>query len=44
VLLSALSPGYLLPLVTQGSFLLVVGAVLMLVGWAWTRRLIRPQF
>lgn len=44
VLLSLINPGYLAPLFGRGAFLLVVGAVLMSVGWVWTRRLVRPQF
>lgn len=43
-LLSLLNPGYLAPLFGRGTFLLVIGAVLMSVGWVWTRRLVRPQF
>lgn len=43
-LLSVMSPGYLAPLFAKGLFLVVVGAVLMLVGWVWTRRLVRAQF
>lgn len=44
MLLSVLNPGYLAPLFGRGLFLVVVGALLMLVGWVWTRRLVRPQF
>ena len=43
-LLSVLSPGYLTPLFTRGRFVVVAGAALMTTGWAWTRRLVRPQF
>lgn len=44
ILLSLINPGYLAPLFGRGAFLLVIGAALMLVGWVWTRRLVRPQF
>jgi tight adherence protein B len=43
-LLSVLSPGYVTPLFTRGLFVVIIGAVLMVVGWLWTRRLVRLQF
>lgn len=45
-LLSALNPGYLAPFVDKsaGPVLLAIGGTLMLVGWLWLRRIVRPQF
>jgi tight adherence protein B len=43
-LLSLMSPGYLTPLFSQAIGILVVGVLLMVIGWVWTRRLVRPRF
>lgn len=45
-LLTLLNPGYLTPLFTEpaGPFLLVIGSVMMTVGWLWLRRIVRLQY
>ena len=44
-LISAMNPGYLSPFVERsaGPVLLVVGAMLMLTGWMWLRRIVRIE-
>ena len=46
VLLSLLRPGWLSPFFTTriGPVLLAVGALMMLTGWLWMRRIVRLQF